>query len=470
MGGAGADEEVVKSAVPLVDLASVEEALKGHGEQANAALGAALARVRPADLGRELSRLTVQQGRRIAEALDHRRGAAMLRSAHPSVAGRVLQLLEGEHAGKVLTFIPLDAQAQILGTLAPDERAFVSRGVPAEEKQLLERLLGHAETSVGRLMTPKVWRVERGRTVGDALAILRDRPATIEAAANCYVVDGGGVLVGVVPLRELAVAPPERPLEELMVRDPIAVGEDSERAIAAEIIATHNFLSLPVTDGQGRLVGAVTVDDLLDTALARAGTGFLNQGGVSGKVAGALPYFQTPVVRVVRSRVTWLVLLFVAETATGTVLRAFEKELDKHVALAFFIPLLIGTGGNAGSQTVSTVIRALALGEVLLRDVWRVLWKEVSTGLLLGVLLGLIAYVRAHMWGVEPGVAPAVALTVFVICTWANLVGSMIPLGAQRLGIDPTVVSGPLITTLVDATGLLFYLLIAMAILGATAQ
>ena len=150
--------------------------------------------------------------------------------------------------------------------------------------------------------------------------------------------------------------------------------------------------------------------------------------------------------RVVRSRITWLVLLFVAETATGTVLRHFEGELQRVVALSFFIPLLIGTGGNAGSQTVSTIIRALALGEVRLKDTLRVLAKEAATGLLLGLLLGVIAFFRAQVWGVHIDIAGCVALTIVVVCTWANTVGSLIPLGAQRAGIDPTVVSGPLIT------------------------
>ena len=149
-------------------------------------------------------------------------------------------------------------------------------------------------------------------------------------------------------------------LEDLMVRDPIAVSEETEKGDAAEIIRTHDFLSLPVITREGRPVGAVRVDDLLDAALSRVGPGFLNQGGVSGSVAAQVPYFQTSLFKVVRSRITWLVLLFVAETATGTVLRTFEDELAKVVALSFFIPLLIGTGGNAGSQTVSTVISARA--------------------------------------------------------------------------------------------------------------
>ncbi|MCW8138053.1 MAG: magnesium transporter [Planctomycetota bacterium] len=469
MGGIGGDEEVVKRAVPLADLSGVEEALQRRDPD-KGPLVEALRKVRPADVGREFSRYTVNECRRVLEAVDDRRGAAMLRSAHPTVAAQVLLLCDREHAARMLRFLHLDVQTAILGTLEPEQRLFVGEALTDDERRQVERLLSHGETAVGRLMTPKVWAVEQGKTAGEAMAALRERHADVEVAANCYVLDAERRVVGVVPLREVSIAPPEAKLDDLMTRDVLVVNEHAERGDAAEIIITHNFLSLPVVDDERRLVGAVTVDDLLDAALAHVGTGLLNQGGVAGKVAAALPYFQTPITRVVRSRVTWLVLLFVAETATGTVLRAFEHELDKHVALAFFIPLLIGTGGNAGSQTVSTIIRALALGEIVVRDALRVLWKEVSTGFVLGVLLGAIAYGRALMWGVGGAVAASVALTILVVCTWANLVGSVIPIGAQRLGIDPTVISGPLITTLVDATGLLIYLTIAMTILGMTAQ
>ncbi len=277
---------------------------------------------------------------------------------------------------------------------------------------------------------------------------------------NCYVVDAGK-LVGVVPLRELAIADAATPIEQHMTRDVISVPEDSSRADAAEIIQTHDFLSLPVTNKEGELIGAIRVDDLLDTALARLGTGSLNQGGVVGSVVGPIPYFLVPLWKVVRSRLTWLILLFVAETATGTVLRAFEDELAKVVALSFFVPLLIGTGGNAGAQTVSTIIRALALGEVRVTDVFRVMGREMLAGLLLGVLLGAIAFGRALMWGVGSELALCVAITILVVVIWANTVGSLVPIVAQKLGIDPTVVSAPLITTLVDASGLFIYFSVA---------
>ncbi|MGZ8829862.1 MAG: magnesium transporter, partial [Thermoanaerobaculia bacterium] len=180
---------------------------------------------------------------------------------------------------------------------------------------------------------------------------------------------------------------------------------------------------------------------------------------------GFMNYFGTSVVRVVRMRLGWLLLLFVAETMTGSVLRYFEAELAKVVALAFFIPLIIGTGGNAGSQTVSTIIRALALGQIRQRDAWRVLVRETTSGFMLGALLCIFAVLRTLLWKSGPQLSLVVGLTILAVCAWANIVGSVIPLLAQRFHIDPTVVSAPLITTLVDATGLAIYLLIAKVIL-----
>jgi magnesium transporter len=448
-------EQPVRSVLPLADLGVIDAALAGRID-----LRTAVQRVRPADLGRDLSRRSQADARRLIEACDDRHAASVLRAAHPAVAASLLANCDPAQMGRVLAFMPTEHLAAMLTPLGAADRARVEAAIDPRRKADIERVLGCSETAVGRLTTPKVWRCDRKLTVGAALDILRRDTDQIEVAQNCYVVDGER-LVGVVALRSLAVMPPETLIENVMTRDPIALAETSERDEAAEVVHTHDFLSLPVLDAGGRLVGAVRVDDLLDAALAKIGTGFLNQGGVVGKVAAQVPYFQTRLTRVVRTRLTWLVLLFVAETATGTVLRYFEDELAKVVALSFFVPLLIGTGGNAGSQTVSTIIRALALGEVRMGDVLRVVAREVSAGLLLGLLLGAIAFGRALLWGVHMDLAACVAVTILVVCTWANTVGAIIPIAAQKLGIDPTVVSAPLITTLVDASGLFIYFSVA---------
>lgn len=461
---ASVDEEGPKTAIPLADLSELEKALRPRGPD----LAAVLKKLRPADVGRDLSRRTVREGVSILQAADDRRGAAILRAAHHGVAAKLVTELEPKRAGDILARVPTEQRAAVLAQLESKQQEALEQGLSPEAHAFMHWTRSFPEGAVARVLSQSIWRCEEGTTVGGALELLRAGGDSIEVAPNLYVTKDGK-LTGVLPLREAAVGNPNDKVEDLMTRGPISIRPDAELSGAAEIIQTHDFLSLPATDADGKLLGAVRVDDLLDSALERAGTGSLNQGGVAGKVAAAVPYFMVPLHKVVRSRITWLILLFVAETLTGTVLRAFEDELAKVVALSFFVPLIIGTGGNAGSQTVSTIIRALALGEVRTRDVFRVLGKEVVTGVVLGLLLGLIAFGRAQMWGVGPELGLCVAITIFVVCVWANTVGSLIPIGAHALKIDPTVVSGPMITTLVDASGLFIYLSVAHVTIKALA-
>jgi magnesium transporter len=271
-------------------------------------------------------------------------------------------------------------------------------------------------------------------------------------------------LLGAVSLRDLVMADLEKPLTEVMRRKPITVSVSDDQEAVAQKIGKYNLLAVPVLEKDGRLVGFVTVDDVIDVLIEEGTEDILRMAAVE---PGALdkPYFNNPILRVVRKRIGWLLLLFVAETFTGTVLRFYENELAAVVALSFFIPLLIGTGGNAGSQTVTTIIRSIALGEVRLKDSWRVLAREASTGIMIGVVIGGVAFGRALLWGAPGALAITVSLTVLAICTWSTTVGSLIPLAAERFGVDPAVLSAPLITTLVDATGLVIYFTIAKAIL-----
>jgi magnesium transporter len=460
MSGAGPDDDI-HNAVPIADLSAIDAALRSGPD----AIKHAIKNVRPADLGRDLSRRPPEQARALLDAIDDRRGAAMLRAAHPVVAAQLLANIDCSRAVHLLGFVPTDHELAILEQLPSDRRKKIEAAYTPKEKTDIDRLLAHPPSAIGRLMSMKIWRCEQTNTVGEALELLRANADEIDVAVNCYVTEAGK-LVGVIPLRLLAITPVATPIADVMTRDPICVQENTARGDAADIINTHDFLSLPVCDRDGQLIGVVRVDDVLEAALDQVGTGALNQGGVVGEIAGRAPYFLTPILRTVRSRLTWLVLLFVAETATGTVLRYFDDELAKVVALSFFVPLLIGTGGNAGSQTVSTIIRALALGEVRVRDVMRVVRREVSAGVLLGILLGTIAFFRALLWGVDYDLALCVAVTILVVCTWANAVGAAIPLAAQRFGIDPTVISAPLITTLVDASGLFIYFTVAKVMIA----
>lgn len=457
MSGAPTEDDAPKTALVVADLSSLDRALKKD----DAILKSTLDKLRPADVGRDLTRRTIDTGRRIVEAAGERNGALILRAAHAGIAAQIIAAMAPAHAETMLSYLTTERRIAIVSLLDPSDRQKLESHFDEGRRARLARRLALPASAIGRLVTPATWTCGVDASVADALGELEKRSDKIEVASNCYVLDAERRIAGVVALRTVAIAPRDAKISDLMGTDVVSVLETDAVAAAAEIVRAHNFLSLPIVDTERRFLGAVRVDDLLDTALDKVSADILNQGAVSSKMTTAVPYFQTSILRVVRSRVTWLVLLFVAETATGTVLRAFEDELARVVALSFFIPLLIGTGGNAGSQTVSTIIRALALGEVRVGDVLRVIGKEVSTGLLLGLLLGGVAFFRAQLWGVDMHLAACVAVTIVAVCTWANLVGSIIPILAQRLKIDPTVVSAPMITTLVDASGLALYLGIA---------
>jgi magnesium transporter len=311
-------------------------------------------------------------------------------------------------------------------------------------------------------MTSEFLALRRRMTAAEAIQAVRAWKPEVETVYYLFVVDRYGNLCGVVNLRQLIVADPATPLAEIMDPDVISVPVGTDQEECARLMARYDLLALPVVNGDDRLLGVITVDDLVDVLEEETTEDIQRLGGAEPLERA---YLDTGVLTVTRKRVGWLLLLFLTETLTGSVLRHFENELQEAVALAFFVPLLIGTGGNAGSQTTSTIIRALAVGDIDLGDALRALWHELRAGLLLGMAMAGIAYVRALTWGSSPALALSVALAIFTIVVWANGLGSLLPLLAARLRIDPTVVSGPVMSTLVDATGLFIYFTIAHAIL-----
>jgi magnesium transporter len=271
--------------------------------------------------------------------------------------------------------------------------------------------------------------------------------------------------LGTVALRDVITAAPQQRLHDLMRRQPVRVSPETDQEDVARTVAQRNLLTIPVVSESGRMLGIVTVDDVIDVLIEESTEDVLRFGAVEGGATDE-SYFDVPIWRAVRRRVGWLLILFLTGTLTINVLGRFEDALDQVVALSFFIPLLIGTGGNTGAQTVSTMVRGMALGEIRLRDALRVIAREFGSGLVLGSLLAVVALGFALLLGNSLNLALVVALSIVAVCTWANTIGALVPLLAQRAGLDPALVSAPLITTLVDATGLAIYLLIASAVLG----
>ena len=435
----------------------LDESFVGIAEQV-----AELAAVDVADL---LNQLTVVEAATVLTMLPVARAVEVCDQPTMRRRGAILEHLEPERAAQILEGLSADERTDIVQQMGQHERRRLLPKVSPAVRAEVEHLLQYPDHTAGGIMTTEFVRLDPKMTVGEALRHIRSVAREKESIYACYVLEPeSGRLLGAVSLRDLVMAELERPVSEVMRRKPVTVNVREDQESVAHKIAKYNLLALPALEQDGRVVGFVTVDDVIDVLIEEQTEDILRMAAVE---PGALdkPYFENPIVRVVRKRLGWLVLLFVAETFTGTVLRYYEGELAQVVALSFFIPLLIGTGGNAGSQTVTTIIRSIALGEIHLRDVWRVLGREMSTGVMVGVLIGAIAFGRALLWGTTMPLAVTVSVTVLAICTWSTTIGSLIPIAAARVGLDPAVLSAPLITTLVDATGLVIYFSIAKMIL-----
>ncbi|MHB1562183.1 MAG: magnesium transporter, partial [Isosphaeraceae bacterium] len=291
-------------------------------------------------------------------------------------------------------------------------------------------------------------------------------PPDRETIYYCYVVDHKRRLIGFVSLKRLILSRRSALIEDIMQRDVIFARVDEDQETVARQIDRYDLLAIPVVDGSDQLVGIITHDDAMDILRQEQTEDILAFGGVSRDAeANQESYWTGRIVEAVRRRIGWLLLLFIAGTLTSRVSKFFHGVTLDLRDLEIYVPLMIGTGGNAGSQTVGTIIRALALGEIQRTDGWRVLFRELLTGLLLGVLLGLIGFVYIFAIHRSAPFAAVIALAILFICMWSNCVGAMVPILARRLGIDPAVVSAPLISTLVDATGLVIYYSVAMVIL-----
>jgi magnesium transporter len=331
------------------------------------------------------------------------------------------------------------------------------------ERGLTRALLAHPPETAGRIMIPEFVALGAGMTAAEGLAEVRARGRGVETVHALPVVDDGGRLTGLLELSDLVLADPEARLESLLDGAPPAVRVGDDQEAVARVIRAADLLAVPVVDAGGRPVGLVTVDDAIDVLAREEAEDFARVAGATEPLRR--PYFSASVFLMARGRVVWLLVLAVAATLTVSVLGAFEDAIEQVVALALFIPLLIDAGGNAGAQSSTTVVRALAVNEVRPSDLGRVVVRELGVGGLLGTTLAALAFAPVALFAGRP-VALVVSLSLLVTCALAAAVGSTMPILAGRLGVDPAVVSAPLVTTVVDAAGLLVYFLLARALLG----
>jgi magnesium transporter len=369
--------------------------------------------------------------------------------------------------------LPPDDAADFLQQLDEEDRDTFLMLIDAETRREVTALMAYAEDEAGGLMSPRYARLRPEMRVDEAISYLRRQARErLETIYYVYVLEADQRLLGVVSFRELFAAPPDKTVRDVMQTDVVTVPDDMDQEAVSDVIAQHDLMAVPVLDAEGRIKGIVTIDDIVDVVREEATEDIQKIGGTEALDA---PYLQVSVLQMVRKRVGWLAILFVGSLLTATVIAYFEVQIEKAVVLALFIPLIISSGGNSGSQATTLVIRALAIGEVRPRDWLRVLWREVRAGLLLGAILGVIGFARVYLVPPDDPVAVPAVLIAAVVATsllgivlWGSLVGAMLPFLLSRIGFDPASASAPFVATLVDVTGLVIYFSVATLFLKGT--
>ncbi|MGH9937059.1 MAG: magnesium transporter [Blastocatellia bacterium] len=411
--------------------------------------------------------------------------ATVFRVLPRATAATTFEYLPHDKQEELLKSLAQEEVAAILNEMSPDDRTMLLEELPAaatrqllslldeNERAVAIRLLGYPEDSVGRLMTPEYIAVRPDWTVRQVLDYIRKHGQDKETLNLIYVVDDRGVLIDEVRMRLFLLSDPEQRVSDLMDNRFTALKATDDRETAVNVFRQADLAALPVTDSDGVLIGIVTGDDILDVAEELATEDIQMLGGSE---ALDEPYMRIAFPRMIRKRAGWLVILFLGEMLTATAMGFFEKEIERAVVLALFVPLIISSGGNSGSQAATLVIRALALGEVTLRDWWRIMRREIFSGLALGSILGGIGFLRITVWSAFSDlygphyllVAITVGVALVGIVLWGTLAGSMLPLILRRLGFDPASSSAPFVATLVDVTGLVIYFSVAAVILRGT--
>ena len=395
------------------------------------------------------------------------------------------QLSEREQAELVLS-LPQEERRSWMRLLAPDDAADLVQNAPASEKEKLlalldeatrkevTALLAYAEDDAGGLMNPRFVRVRPEMTVDEAIAYLRKQARErVETIYYAYVLDAQQHLLGVVSFRDLFSSAADKTVRDVMRKAIVTVSEEMDQEAVSQLFAKHAFTAVPVVDKENRMKGIVTVDDIVDVVQEEATEDVQKIGGMEALDA---PYLEIGMFPMIKKRAGWLSALFLGEMLTATAMGYFEAEISKAVVLALFIPLIISSGGNSGSQATTLVIRAMALGEVKLGDWFRVVRREIGAGLALGLILGTIGVTRIMIWPTRatlygphyPLVAMTVGISLIGVVLFGTIAGSTLPFILRRLGFDPASASAPFVATLVDVTGLVIYFTVGSAVLRGT--
>jgi len=442
----------------------------------------------PADIAAETEELHPADLAAVAELLPREQVKALLSALPRARAADVLEYLDEDLRVAVLEEIPTEQAAALVSQMTPDDRTDVLEEIdqevaddivselPPEARAETERLLEFEPDTAGGLMTTEFVSVSGDILVDEALEQVRAlaRSGRREATYNIYATDAQGRLAGVLSLRELLAALPGARIADVAWTDVVSVSPGANRQEVARTTADYDLMAVPVVSESGHLMGVVTVDDVID-AIEEVQTEDIQKLG--GMEALDEPYTSMSFWGMIRKRAGWLCVLFVGELLTASAMQRFEDELKRALVLSLFVPLIVSSGGNSGSQATSLIIRAMALGELKLRDWWRVALREARAGITLGIILGVLGFVRIMLWQLSGFwdygphyrlLAVTVGLAVVGVVTVGSLIGSMLPFALRRFKLDPASASAPFVATIVDATGLVIYFLVALMLLGGT--
>lgn len=401
----------------------------------------------------------------------------------------IFRLLPKDKAVDVFTYFDSEQQQDIIATSTEadveyilkeiffDDKIDMLEEMPANivdkilekaspsERTLINQFLNYPEDSAGSIMTIEYCSVKKTLTVKEAMARLKKVGLQRETIYTIYVVDANRKLEGIVSLRELVIADEDEVIGNIMTKDVVYVNVYEDQEVVAGVIQKYDFVAVPVVDNEERIVGIITVDDVIDIIEQEATEDFQKMAALSPSEE---EYLATPAVKLAKHRIAWLLFLMVSATLTGSILQRFEDYIAAIPALLIFIPMLMDTGGNAGSQSATLVIRGLAVGEIEPKDAFKVLWKEFQVSILVGLVLSLVNFGRIRLLhpGQDPKIAITVSISVMFTIMLAKLVGGLLPIGAKKIKLDPAIMASPLITTIVDATSLLVYFAVAKLMLG----
>jgi len=434
-------------------------------EESPADVAADTEEMHPADLADVAEAIPREMVPRLLMALPQDRAADVLEYMDEELRTEVLEEMTAKQAASLVSAMTPDDRVDVLEELEEDHADDILAEIPAEARRETEQLLAYDPESAGGIMTTEFVSVAATMTVEEALFAVRAlaRAGRKEAMHAIYVTDAHGRLQGVMSIRELLAAPEGARVADIAWEEVVTVPPTSDRSEVARVVREYDLVAIPVVDEGNRIIGVVTVDDVLDAMVDEQTEDVQRLGAVQPLEE---PYFQAGFWSLARKRGGWLVLLFVEEMFTGTALRHYQGVLESVTALMFFVPLIISSGGNSGSQSATLITRALAVGDVKIRDVMRVLSREIGQGLALGIFLGAIGFVRALMWGNGTPVAMVISLTLVAVVLIGTIVGAMLPLLFTKVGFDPAIASSPFVASLVDVAGIVVYFRIAIWLLG----